>query len=57
MEEFDLLESHKFKTEMENAIFWLYSHNLEQSEEFADKKAFELQNEVNNLKNHLRKTS
>lgn len=56
MEEFDVQESDKFKAEMEEAVFWLYSHNLEQSQDFADKKALELQQEVNVLKNHLKKT-
>lgn len=56
MEEFDVQESDKFKAEMEEAVFWLYSHNLEQSQNFADKKALELEQEVNTLKNHLKKT-
>ncbi len=38
MKVFDVQESDKFKADMEEAVFWLYSHNLEQSEEFADKK-------------------
>lgn len=56
MEEFTVQESDKFNAEMEEAVFWLYSHNLEQSQDFADKKALELQQEVNGLKNHLKKT-
>ncbi len=56
MEEFQVQESDKFKAEMEEAVFWLYSHNLEQSQDFADKKALELQQEVNSLKTHLKKT-
>ena len=56
MEEFDVQESDKFKIEMEETVFWLYSHNLEQSQEFADKKSLELQQEVNGIKAHLKKT-
>ena len=52
---FDVQESDRFKAELEEAVLWLYSHNLEQSEEFADQKYFELQQEVNALKNHLKK--
>lgn len=52
---FEVQESDRFKTEMEEAVLWLYSHNLEQSEEFADQKYFELQQEVNTLKNHLKR--
>ena len=39
MEEFAVQESDKFKADMEEAVFWLYSHNLEQSQNFADKKS------------------
>lgn len=53
MEAFDVQESDQFKIQLEEAILWLYSHNLEQSQEFADKKYLELQHEVNSLKNHL----
>ncbi len=56
MEEFDVQESDRFKVEMEEAVFWLYSHNLEQSQEFADQKYLELQQEVNGIKAHLTKT-
>lgn len=56
MEVFEVQESEKFRVEMEEAVFWLYSHNLEQSQDFADQKALELQQEVNGLKNHLKKT-
>lgn len=56
MNEFKVFETDKFKSDLEEAAFWLYSHNLEQSESFADKKFIELQNEINDLKNHLKKT-
>jgi hypothetical protein len=56
MQEFDVQESDKFKVELEEAVFWLYSHNLEQSQEFADQKLIELQQEVNGVKVHLKKT-
>ena len=56
MREYDIQESQRFKTEMEEAVFWLYSHNLELSQEFADKKSLELQQEVDGLKGHLKKT-
>lgn len=55
MNEFEVLESDRFKIELEDAVLWLYSHNLEQSQEFADQKYFELQQEVNSLKNHLKR--
>ena len=45
MEEFTVQESDKFHADMEEAVFWLYSHNLEQSQDFADKKSLELQQE------------
>ena len=38
MEAFGVQESDQFKFQMEEAILWLYSHNLEQSQEFAEKK-------------------
>jgi len=56
MNEFEVQETDKFTAEIEDAVFWLYSHNLKQSQDFADKKALELQQEVNGLKNHLKKT-
>ncbi|MCB0343443.1 MAG: hypothetical protein H6626_10635 [Pseudobdellovibrionaceae bacterium] len=55
MDDFEVLESDRFKGELEEVILWLYSHNLEQSQEFADQKYFELQQEVNTLKNHLKR--
>lgn len=55
MEEFEVQESDRFKAELEEAILWLYTNNLEQSQEFADKKYFELQQEVNALKTHLKR--
>ena len=57
MEEFNVQESDTFNVEMEEAVFWLYSHNIEQSEEFADEKLLKLHQEVNGLKSHLKKTS
>ncbi len=56
MADFEVVETDQFKMQMEEAVAWLYSHNLETSQEFADKKLFELQQEVDELKNHLRKT-
>lgn len=55
MEEYEVQESDRFKAELEEAVLWLYSHNLEQSQDFADQKYFELQQEVNALKNHLKR--
>ena len=52
---FEVQESDRFKADLEESILWLYSHNLEQSQEFADQKYFELQQEVNTLKNHLKR--
>ena len=56
MSVFQVLETEKFRSDLEEAAFWLYSHNLEQSEEFADLKFVELQQEIDGLKNHLVKT-
>jgi len=55
MEEFEIQESDRFKLELEEAVVWLYTNNLELSQEFADRKYFELQQEVNTLKNHLKR--
>lgn len=55
MADFEIQETDRFKLELEEAVLWLYTHNLEQSQEFADKKYFELQQEVNTLKNHLKR--
>lgn len=56
MAEFKVYESPGFLSDMEDALSWLYENNLEQSEEFADKKFLELQNEIDALKIHLRQT-
>lgn len=56
MQAFEILESDQFKAELEEAAFWLYAHNLEQSQEFADRKFLELEQDINGLKLHLRKT-
>lgn len=56
MDDFEVQESDRFKVDLEEAVLWLYAHNLEQSQEFADQKYFELQQEVNALKNHLKRT-
>lgn len=56
MQSFELLESDQFKAELEEAALWLYTHNLEQSQEFADRKFLELERDINDLKSHLRKT-
>lgn len=42
-----------FLTELEEASEWLYSHNEQQSIEFAEKKKAQLQTEVIALKNRL----
>jgi hypothetical protein len=55
MQEFDVQETDKFKSQLEEAVLWLYSFNIEQSEEFADKKYFELQSEINTLKANLKR--
>jgi hypothetical protein len=55
MQEFEILESDKFKIDLEDAALWHYSHNLEQSQDFADQKFIELEQEINGLKSHLRK--
>ncbi|MCB0407575.1 MAG: hypothetical protein KDD34_05170 [Bdellovibrionales bacterium] len=49
MNDFEVLESDQFKIELEEAALWLYSFNLKQSQEFADKKHLELQQEVDGL--------
>ena len=47
MDDFEVLESDRFKGELEEVILWLYSHNLEQSQEFADQKYFEYKDAAN----------
>ena len=49
-------QTDQFKAALEEALYWLYSNNLEQSQEFADRKFLELQREVEELANHLRQT-
>jgi hypothetical protein len=53
---FEIQEAEKFVSDLEEAAFWLYTHNLEQSHEFADLKFSELDDEINDLKRHLRNT-
>ncbi len=53
---FEVLETDHFQAALEDAALWPYSHNLEQSQEFADRKLLELEDEINALKNHLRNT-
>ena len=50
MHEYEVFESDKFKSDLEEAAFWLYTHNLEQSQDFADQKFIELEREINGLK-------
>jgi hypothetical protein len=54
--EYTVEESDKFSAELESAVIWLYFHNCEQSQEFADRKSLELRQEVKNLEQHLTKT-
>jgi len=49
-------ETDNFNTNLEDAAFWLYSHNLEQSQQFAARKFLELEQEINDLKMHLQET-
>ena len=43
---YKILEADKFKNDLEEAAFWLYTHNLEQSQNFAGQKFLELQKEL-----------
>ena len=52
---FEIQETDKFSADLEEAALWLYAQNLEQSEELADRKLNELEDEINSLKSHLRK--
>lgn len=56
MADFKIYESPTFLADMEEALTWLYFHNLEQSEEFAEKKFSELEDEVGSLKKNLLQT-
>jgi hypothetical protein len=49
-------ETDNFNANLEDAAFWLYSHNLEQSQQFAARKFLELEQEINDLKMHLQET-
>jgi hypothetical protein len=51
-----ILESENFRSDLEEAAMWLYIHNLEQSQNFADRKLLDLENEIENLKTHLTST-
>jgi len=53
MASYRVLETSSFQNELEEAATWLYFHNLEQSQEFADQKFQELQQEVKHLEQHL----
>ena len=55
MEFFEVFETEQFKLNLEDAAFWLYLHHVEQSQDFADKKFLDLEQEINSLKNNLRK--
>lgn len=56
MAKYRVLETQKFLTELEEAAAWHYFHNLDQSQEFANHKFQELQQEVKNLEQHLTET-
>ncbi|MGZ3772714.1 MAG: hypothetical protein ACXVCY_07610 [Pseudobdellovibrionaceae bacterium] len=43
----------EFLNNLEEAVDWLYSHNEQQSIEFANKKKAQFENEVNTLKDRL----
>ena len=53
---FKVMETNKFLADLEEALYWLYSNNLEQSQDFADRKFHELEQEINTLKVHLKET-
>ena len=53
---FKVREADSFKADLEEAAFWLYRHNLEQSQESADHKFLELEQEINELKIRLTET-
>ena len=51
MKRYAVEESLKFEADLEDAVIWLYFHNLEQSQEFAERKSLELKQEVKALSN------
>ena len=53
---YEVKESLKFEADLEDAVAWLYFHNLEQSQEFAERKFHELKQEVKDLERHLTRT-
>ncbi len=56
MPAYAVYESQNFLSSMEDAVSWLYLHNLEQSEQFAERKSYELRQEVKVLEGHLTQT-
>lgn len=56
MPDYKVIETDRFVADLEDSALWLYSHNLEQSEELADRKLLELEMEINQLKKNLAKT-
>ena len=50
---FEVQQTDQFKADLEEALLWLYSHNFEQSQEFADRKFLELQQEIEDIEKHL----
>jgi len=53
---FEVRETASFTTDLEEALVWLYLHNIEQSQDFADLKSSELEQEIGALKKHLAQT-
>lgn len=47
------METHRFLADFEACALWLYEHNLEQSESFADLKFQELEAELSKLRKAL----
>ena len=53
---YQVRETEYFSSSLEEAALWLYSFNLDRSESLASQKFLELEQEINDLKNHLQGT-
>lgn len=56
MAEFTVEVTSSFISEWKDALIWLHDHNVEHSQELADRKFLELNQEVKSLKDNLEST-
>lgn len=54
--EYAIKRSEDFEINVEDSLVWLYLHNSEQSQDFAEQKSLELRQEIKDLEQHLAQT-